>query len=177
MSSTTNWKIETGHSHIQFKVKHLAITHVNGIFKTFSGNVICPHDNDFDNAIIKVLIAVDSIDTQNPIRDNQLKSVDLFDIDKYPQITFEGILKKDGDIYCLSGNITMRNVTRPIKLNTEFTGLAKGFAGDERAGFETNGKINRKDFGLSWNIAGKDGGLVIGDEIKLYFDIQLLKEL
>lgn len=175
MSSTKKWRIETGHSQIQFKVKHLAITNVNGIFKTFEGTVTAP-EKDFENATVKVSIAADSIDTQLPERDKHLKSEYLFDTEKYPLITFEGIFKKNGESHFLEGNLKLLDVTKPIKLDAEFTGAAKGFAGDERAGFEINGKINRKDFGLSWNIAGQDGGLIIGDEIKLHFDIQLVEE-
>lgn len=174
MSSTTIWKIETGHSQIQFKVKHLAITNVNGIFKTFEGTVTRTGE-DFDKAMIKVSIASESIDTQNPDRDKHLKSDFLFDTDNYPVIIFEGELEKHEEAYVLNGNLTIRDVKRPITLQAKFTGSGKGFAGDERAGFEANGKMSRKDFDLSWNIAGADGGLVIGDEIKLHFDIQLVQ--
>jgi len=174
MSSTILWKIEPGHSQIQFKIKHLAITNVNGIFKTFDGTVACAGDT-FDKAAVKVSIASDSIDTQLPDRDHHLKSIHLFDTGNYPRITFEGILEKQGDAYALNGHLTLRDVTRPVKLQAEFTGSGKGFAGDERAGFEASGTISRKDFSLSWNIAGQDGGLVIGDEVKLHFDVQLVK--
>jgi len=174
MSTTTTWKIEPGHSQIQFKVKHLAITNVNGIFKTFEGSVNCPGDG-FNNAAVKVSIASNSIDTQLPDRDNHLKSAYLFDTDNYPLITYEGVLEKQSEAYILNGNLTIRDVTRPVKLHAEFTGAGKGFAGDERAGFEASGMISRNDFGLTWNIVANGGGLVIGDEIKLHFDIQLVK--
>lgn len=174
MSSTVNWKIEPGHSQIQFKVKHMAITNVNGIFKTFEGTVISV-GNEFDKAAVKVSIAADSIDTQLPPRDNHLKSAYLFNTDNYPVIIFEGALEKNGEVYDLNGNLTIRDISRPIKLDADFTGNAKGFAGDERAGFEASGKLSRQDYGLSWNIAGEGGNLVIGDEIKLHFDLQLVK--
>lgn len=174
MSSTSIWKIDPGHSQIRFKVKHLSITYVNGIFKTFEGTVACP-DEGFDRAAVKVSITADSMDTQLPDRDTHLKSVYLFDTGTYPQIVFEGALKKDGEAYALEGSLTIRDVTRPIKLDTEFTGAGIGFAGDPRAGFEARGKLSRKDYGLSWNIAAVGGGLVIGDEIKLHLDIELVK--
>lgn len=174
MSSITNWKIESGHSQIQFKVKHLAITNVNGIFKTFEGDVVCA-DEGFDNAGIKVSICADSIDTKLPDRDNHLKSAYLFDAENYPLIKFEGTLEKSCEAYALTGHLTIRDVTRPLKLNVDFTGYAKGFNGDERAGFEASGKLSRNDFGLNWNIAGQGGNVVIGDEIKFHFDIQLMK--
>lgn len=174
MSSTTTWTIEPGHSQIQFKVKHLSIAHVNGIFKTFKGTISSPEEG-FENSVVKVSIAADSIDTQLPDRDKHLKSVYLFDTDQFPLITFEGALKKNSEAYTLDGSLTIRDVTCPIKLDAAFTGLGKGFAGDERAGFEASGKLSRKDYGLSWNIASSDGGWVIGDEIKLHFDIELVK--
>lgn len=175
MSSTKNWRIEQGHSQIQFKVKHLSITNVNGIFKTFDGTVTT-QNNEFDNAKVKVSIAADSIDTQVLERDKHLKSSYLFDTENYPLITFEGIFRKNGENYILDGNLTLRDVTKPVSLDAQFTGAAQGFAGDQRAGFEINGKISRKHFDLTWNIAANGGGLVIGDEIKLHFDIQLVED-
>jgi polyisoprenoid-binding protein YceI len=174
MSSTALWKLDPGHSHIQFKVKHLSITNVNGIFKTFEGTVDCP-DEGFDNAAVKIAIAAYSIDTQLPDRDKHLKSAHLFDTVNYPQIQFDGVLKKTGQAYVLEGSLTIRETTHPIRLETEFTGAGKGFAGDERAGFEARGSLSRKDYGLTWNIAAAGGGLVIGDDIKLQFDIELVK--
>jgi polyisoprenoid-binding protein YceI len=175
MSLTKNWRIEQGHSQIQFKVKHLAITYVNGIFKTFEGTITNP-EQDFDNAVIKVSIAANSIDTQLSERDKHLKSAYLFDTENYPLITFEGVFKKINENYVVDGNLTLRNVTKPVSLNAKITGAAKGFAGDDRAGFEIDGRINRNDFDLTWNIAANSGGLVIGDEIKLHFDIQLVED-
>lgn len=175
MSATKNWRIEQGHSQIQFKVKHLSITNVNGIFKTFNGTVTT-HNNAFDNAVVKVSIAADSIDTRLPERDKHLKSSYLFDTENYPLLTFEGVFLKNGEHYTLEGNLTLRDVTRPISLEAQFTGAAQGLHGDQRAGFEINGKISRKAFELTWNIAANGGGLVIGDEIKLHFDIQLVEE-
>jgi polyisoprenoid-binding protein YceI len=175
MTTNSSWKIDAGHSQVQFKVKHLAITNVNGIFNTFEGTVECVED-DFDQARVKASIVVDSIDTKHPDRDKHLKSLDFFDADKYPFINFNGLLQKDGEDYQLTGDVTIRDVKRPVTLDVELTGAATGRFGDRRAGFEASGKINRKDFGLTWNILAEGGGLVLGDEIKLNFDIQLVKQ-
>ncbi len=175
MTTNSSWKIDAGHSQVQFKVKHLAITNVNGIFNIFEGTVDCPGE-DFDQARVKASIAVDSIDTKHPDRDKHLKSPDFFDAEKYPFISFDGLLQKDGEDYQLTGDLTICDVSRPVTLDVEFTGAATGRFGDHRAGFEASGKINRKDFGLTWNILAEGGGLVLGDEVKLNFDIQLLKQ-
>ncbi|HZY35688.1 MAG TPA: YceI family protein [Mucilaginibacter sp.] len=175
MTTNSSWKIDAGHSQVQFKVKHLAITNVNGVFNTFEGTVECVGD-DFDQARVKASIAVDSIDTKHPDRDKHLKSPDFFDVANHPFITFDGVLQKEGGDYQLTGDLSIKGVQQPVTLDVEFTGAATGRFGDQRAGFEASGKISRKDFGLTWNILAEGGGLVLGDEIKLNFDIQLLKQ-
>jgi polyisoprenoid-binding protein YceI len=171
----STWSIDPDHSEIQFKVKHLAISNIAGTFKAFKGDVISPNE-DFDNAKINLVIDANSINTQHEIRDGHLKGEEFFNTPQFPQITFSGLLQKQTNKYELTGNLTIRQNTLPIVLNVEFTGTGKGRNGDIRAGFEVNGKINRKDYGLTWSMLTETGGLMIGEEIKLHFDIQLIKQ-
>lgn len=171
----STWSIDPNHSEVQFKVKHLAISNIAGTFKTFKGDVISSTD-DFDNAEINLLIEADSIDTNHEIRDGHLKAEEFFDTRQFPEIIFKGLLHKKAGDYELRGDLTIRQNTRRIVLDVEFTGAGKGRNGDTRAGFEVNGKINRKDYGLTWSMLTETGGLIVGEEIKLHFDIQLIKQ-
>lgn len=169
------WTIDTGHSEVQFKVKHLAISNISGTFTMFNGNVKSEHE-DFDNAEVECVIDADSLTTNNIQRDKDLKSDIFLDTQQFPVITFKGALKKRASDYELTGDLTIRDTVKKVTMNTEFTGIGKGRFHDERAGFEVNGKINRKDFGLTWNMLTETGGLVVGEDIRLHFDIELIKQ-
>jgi len=168
------WKIDPGHSTVQFKVKHMAIANVSGNFGVFEGNAQCQNE-DFEGAEINLEIDADSLSTQNKERDDHLRSGIFFDVQQFPKLTFSGSLEKKNDDYELAGDLTIRGITRSIKLGAEFTGTGKGRFGDYRAGFELNGKINRKDFGLTWNMLTETGGLIVGEDIALHMDIELIK--
>ncbi len=170
----TTWAIDPTHSDIHFKVKHLVISTVTGSFKAFSGTVISENDT-FENAKIRLSIDATSIDTNQPQRDQHLKSGDFFDTDKYPTIDFEstGFTKKSGDDYILTGNLTMHGVTRPVELNVEYGGSEKDGYGNAKHGFEITGKINRKEFGLTYNSVTEAGGLALGEDIKLLANVQV----
>lgn len=174
--STTNWSIDTTHSEVQFKVKHLVISTLTGTFSTFEGNVKSDSD-DFNNAKVNFSIDVDSINTNNADRDGHLKSDDFFSSAKYPKIAFtEGILKKTGaEHYELHGQISIRDVKKPIVLEVSHGGTAVDPWGNTKAGFEINGTINRKEFGLTWSAATEAGGLVVGDDVKLLINVELTK--
>lgn len=174
-NTTSTWVIDPMHSEVQFKVKHLAISTIAGTFKIFNGEVISPGE-DFDNAEISLVIDANSIYTNQEIRDEHLKGAEFFDTAQFPQISFNGLLQKKADDYELTGDLTIRQTTRHVVLQTSFTGTGKGRNGDTRAGFEVNGKINRKDYGLTWTMLTETGGLMIGEDIKLHFDIQLVKQ-
>ena len=171
------WKIDPGHSEIQFKVKHLVISTVTGTFKTFSGEVYS-ETGDFDNASVRFSIDVDSVDTNQPQRDAHLKTGDFFEAEKYPQISFESnsFKKISGNEYKLEGDLTMRGVTKPVSLNVEFGGSAKDLQGNIKYGFEVTGTINRKQFGVSFNALTDTGGLALGEDIKLIANIQVAQE-
>ena len=173
MANQTKWAIDPGHSEIQFKVKHLAISNVTGTFKAFQGEIKSENE-DFSGAAVRVTIDVNSIDTNNTQRDQHLKGAEFFDAQQYPTIKFEGIIEKAAADYTLVGDATIHGITRPLTLDVDFTGTGKGRFGDKRAGFELSGKLNRKDFGLTWNMPTEAGGLIVGEEIKLHFDIQVI---
>lgn len=173
--TTSTWVIDPIHSEVQFKVKHLAISTIAGTFKIFNGEVISPGE-DFDKAPVNFMIDANSIYTNNDVRDGHLKGAEFFDTAQFPQISFNGLLQKQANDYELTGDLTIRQNTRHVVLDVEFTGTGKGRNGDTRAGFEVNGKINRKDYGLTWTMLTETGGLMIGEEIKLHFDIQLIKQ-
>ena len=172
----TKWEIDKTHSEVQFKVKHLVISTVTGSFKKFSGSVETENENDFDNASVEFRIDVDSIDTNQADRDAHLKSMDFFSAEEYPTIAFNGQLKKiDKSFYELTGSLTIRETSKKVELSVEFGGTVKDPWGNIKAGFELTGKINRKDFGLNWNALTEAGGVVVGDEVKLHLNIELIK--
>lgn len=172
----TKWGIDPTHTDVTFKVKHLVISTVSGSFKKFSGQVIS-ETADFDGAKAGFSIEVDSIDTNQKDRDGHLKSDDFFSAATYPTITFtNGLLKKiSGQDYELAGDLTIRDVTRPVKLTVEFGGVTKDPYGNTKAGFEISGKINRKEFGLNWNAVTEAGGVVVSEEVKLFINAQVVK--
>jgi polyisoprenoid-binding protein YceI len=172
----TKWGIDAAHSEVQFKVKHLVIATVTGSFKKFSGEVIT-EEEDFDNAQVSFTVDTSSIDTNQPDRDTHLKSEDFFASAQHPNLTFNGRLKKVGsESYKLKGDLTIRSTTKPIELDVEFGGTMKDPWGNLKAGFELNGKINRKDYGLTWNALTEAGGMVVAEDVKLHMNIELIKQ-
>lgn len=175
-AATTTWAIDTMHSEISFKVKHLVITTVTGKFKHFSGKVVSGGD-DFADAQIEFTADVNSIDTGAEARDGHLKGADFFDAANFPEIKFKSTsFTKDGDNYALVGDLTIRDVTKSITLDVEYLGTNKDpFYGKTKAGFELNGKILRKDFGLQWDVLTETGGAVVSNEVKLHVNVQIDK--
>ena len=174
----TKWAINPSHSEIAFKVKHLMISNVKGFFKEFEAEIIS-NGEDFLNAEVKVIINASSIDTSEPQRDGHLKSADFFDVEKHKQIVFQSTSAKksgsDGN-YELIGNLTIKDITKSIKLEVEPGGIMKDPWGNIKAGFNISGKINRKDWGLNWNAALEAGGVLVGDEVRISCEIELLKQ-
>lgn len=175
---TTKWAIDPTHSEIQFKVKHLVISTVTGSFKSFKGRVSTTDEQNFENAVIDFSMAVNSIDTNQEQRDIHLKSADFFESETYPEINFQSTSfnKVAEDDYQLVGNLTMKGVSKPVILKAEFGGSAKDAYGNLKLGFEITGKINRKEYGLTYNALTETGGLALGEDIKLIANIQLAKE-
>ena len=177
MATLSKWSIDPMHSEVQFKVKHLVISTVSGFFKSFEGSVETDNEN-FEHANIDFSIDINSIDTTQPARDEHLKSAEFFDAATYPHIKFKSTsFKKIGDDdYALTGNLTIKNVTKPVTLDVEFGGSAADFYGNTKAGFEITGKINRKEFGLTWDGVTEAGSVVVGEDIKLLINIQFAKQ-
>jgi len=176
MSIKTKWSIDPTHSEVHFKVKHLVISTVTGTFKTFDGSLETEND-DFSDAQIEFSLDVNSIDTNQEQRDIHLKSGDFFDAEKYSTIRFKStVFTKDGDDYALKGDLTVKDVTKPVNLNVEFGGKAIDFYGNEKAGFEITGKLSRKEFGLTWDGVTEAGTIVVGDDIKLNINVQFGKQ-
>ncbi|PHN04210.1 YceI family protein [Flavilitoribacter nigricans] len=166
------WAIDPAHTEVQFKVKHLVISTVTGSFTSFSGEVVSENE-DFDGAKVNFAIDVDSIDTRSTDRDNHLKSDDFFAAEKHPQIKFDGILSKSGGDYSLIGDLTIRETTKKVEFDVDYNGTVKDPWGNSKAGFEINGKLNRKDYGLTWNTVTEAGGMLVGEEVKLDISVQL----
>lgn len=174
--ATTKWVLDPTHSELQFKIKHLVISTVTGAFKKFDGTVETDGDS-FESAKVHFSADIDSIDTNQEQRDQHLKSADFFDAATHPKLSFESTsLTKTGEgEYTLAGNLTIRDVTRPVTLAVEYGGSATDFYGNEKAGFEVSGKISRKDFGLTWNGITEAGAIVVSDEVKLLASVQFAK--
>lgn len=177
MAARTTWVIDPTHSEIGFKVKHLMISNVKGTFGEFSGQLVTEGD-DFSTAAITFQINPASINTGVADRDAHLKSGDFFDVENFSEITFtSGKLSKSGeDEFTLTGKLVIKGVAQPVNLDVEFGGLMTDPWGNVKAGFTLTGKINRKDFGLNWNAALEAGGVLVGEEIRLNLEVQLLKK-
>lgn len=176
-TGTAKWSIDPLHSEVLFKIKHLVISTVTGSFTQFEGNVITPAD-DFENAQINFSIDVNSIHTGQEQRDAHLKNSDFFEIEIFPKINFHStsFIKTGTDKYVLTGNLTMKDVTKEITLDVEYGGTEKDSYGNTKAGFEINGVVNRKDFGLTFNAVTESGGLALGETVKITANIQLAKQ-
>lgn len=172
------WTLDPTHSELGFKIRHLMITNITGKFHNFTVDAETEGD-DFMTAKVTVKVDVDSITTGSDDRDKHLRSPDFFDVNTYRDITFVTTkyenVDNDGS-YELWGDLTIRNVTKNVKLAVEFGGVVKDPWGNTKAGFTINGKINRKDFGLTWNAATETGGVLVGDDVKLYGEVQLIKK-
>jgi len=167
----TTWNLDTVHSEIGFKIKHMMISTVTGHFGDFKATVVTESD-EFIDAAFEFAARVDSINTKNKDRDDHLKSNEFFDAETYPEITFKST-GFDGET--ITGDLTIRDVTRRIALETDFNGIAVDPYGQTKAGFEVTGVINRKDFGLTWSAVTEAGSIVVAEELKLVIDLQFSK--
>lgn len=163
----STWKIDPAHSEVNFKVKHLVVSTVTGRFEVFEATIEADRE-DFSDAKITFSADVNSINTQNEQRDGHLKSPDFFDAARYPRITFTSkSVKKisDHELHVI-GDLTIRDVTKEIALDVIYNGTVAGFGGNQVAGFEITGKLNRFDYGLQWNALTETGGVVVSNEVK-----------
>ncbi len=171
------YKIDEMHSDVTFKVKHLMISTVTGSFADFDATLEA-EQADFSDAKISFNADIASITTGNEQRDRHLKSEDFFDVAKYPTLTFvsTSFTKVDGSDYELAGNLTIKDVTKPVVLTVEYGGTMTDFYGQFKAGFDISGKITRSEFGLTWSAVTEAGGIVVSDDVKLNLSIQMVKQ-
>jgi polyisoprenoid-binding protein YceI len=176
-AQTTRWELDPTHSELGFRAKHLLIATTKGKFTDYKVTVLSDKA-DFTDAKIEVIAKVKSISTDNNDRDNHLRSGDFFDAEKYPELKFVGksVKKVSGNKYKVTGDLTMKNVTKTVTLDMEFGGVVKDPWGNTKAGFTLTGELNRFDYGLAWNKAIETGGLVVDKMIKLDIEIELGKK-
>lgn len=175
--ATTKWVLDSTHSELGFKIKHLMITNVSGSIKNFTGEVET-EGTDFSTAKINLTADMSSISTNNEQRDAHLRNSDFFEVEKHPELTFKStrVEKTDSDEFALYGELTIKGITKPVKLNVEYNGVTKDPWGGERAGFVISGKINRSDWGINFNGVLETGGLMLGEDVKIHSEIQLVKQ-
>jgi polyisoprenoid-binding protein YceI len=175
LPSAGGWEIDPSHSTLGFSVRHLMVSKVRGRFASFSGRI----DIGEDPAATAVEVRIDaaSIDTRAEDRDNHLRSPDFFDVERFPTLSFRstGVEHVDGSRWKLHGDLTIRDVTRPVTLDVEYAGLEHSPWGQDRIGFEASTEIARDDFGLTWNQALESGGVVVGKRVRLEFDVEAFR--
>lgn len=171
------YKIDPAHSDITFKVKHLMISTVSGNFQKYDATLEADKE-DLSDAKVEFEADVDSLDTKNEQRDGHLKGDDFFNAEQFPKLTFKstGIKKLSDEDYTLSGDLTIRDVTKPVELKVEYNGQVTDPWGNVRLGFEITGKINRKEYGLKWTAVTEAGGLVLADDVKLVLNVEMIKQ-
>jgi polyisoprenoid-binding protein YceI len=173
----TKWILDPSHSEVQFKVKHMMISNVSGEFTKFDASVETEGD-DFQTAKVTFTVDVDSLTTKSEQRDGHLKSADFFDAGNFPQMKFVSTkyenVDNDGS-YEVYGDLTIRGITKPVKLDAEFGGVIKDPWGSTRAGITVTGKINRKEFGLTWSGTTETGSLIVSDEVRLHVALEFVK--
>lgn len=173
----TTWTIDKAHSRVGFSVTHMVITDVEGYFKNYDAEITTEGD-DFSKAKIDFTVKTNSIFTDNEKRDDHLRSDDFFNAEKYPMMTFKGksMTKINDKKFKLVGDLTIRDVTKQVELDVKYNGTVKDAWGNTKAGFKITGEINRFDYNLKWNKAIETGSLVVGKEVELIIDLQLVKK-
>jgi polyisoprenoid-binding protein YceI len=174
----STWTIDKIHSHIGFSVAHFVITQVTGYFRDYDALVTCTcPDNDFTGGTVEFTAKTASVFTDNQERDGHLRTDAFFNSEKFPEMKFKGILVNENGKSVLKGNLTIRDVTRPVSLNVIYGGHIKDKNfGIEKAGFKVTGSINRLDYGLKWNETFEGGGAIVGSEVQLDLNIELDKK-
>jgi polyisoprenoid-binding protein YceI len=175
--ATIAWKIDPAHSAAEFKVKHMMISNVKGTFSGLSGT-LTEHTTDSTLSSVEASIPVNTISTGDPQRDGHLKGADFFDSDKFPTLNFKStqVVRKGEAEYSVTGDLTVHGVTKPVTFAVEGPSApGKDPWGNTRIGLAATAKINRKDFGLSWNAALETGGFLVGDEVSITLDVQFIK--
>jgi polyisoprenoid-binding protein YceI len=164
----TKWNVDVVHSSVKFTVEHLVISEVEGQFKTFTGSMTSTKP-DFTGSTVDFSVDVNSISTDNDMRDTHLKSDDFFNAEKFPKMTFKStsFKKVSGNKYALTGNLTLRDVTKSVTFDVTYGGTAKDGYGNTKAGFKATAVINRFDYGLKWNALTEAGGMTVGSDVTI----------
>ncbi len=175
-SAQTKWNLDKSHSKVGFSVSHMVITDVEGNFKDFDATVTTTGE-DFSTAKIDFTAKTASVYTENEKRDNHLRSDDFFNAEKYPNLTFKSksIKQVSDNKYKLTGDLTMRDVTKEVVLDVKFNGIIKDMSGNTRAGFKITGELNRMDYGLKFNALLGTGDAVVGNTVELIINVELIK--
>ena len=173
----TEWAFDKSHSNVSFSVTHMLITETEGSFNTFDGKILT-EDDSFENAEISLTVDLNSVDTDNEKRDNHLKSDDFFNTEKFPEMTFTSkkFNKVDDKNYELLGDLTIRDVTKEVKLDVVLNGFITDPWGNKRAGFKLTGEVNRFEYGLKWNKVMEAGGLVVSETVTINANIELIQQ-
>lgn len=174
---TGTWEIDPGHTRIGFATRHAMVTKVRGAFNDVSGRVAVDGE-DPDAATATVTVQMASIDTRNPQRDEHLRSADFFDVETHPEMTFAStrIEEVDEDAYMVTGDLTIRDTTRSVGIPLRLIGIDTDPFGNERAGFEGTRRLDRREWGITWNTPLDSGGLLVSDKIQLEFELSLIKQ-
>lgn len=172
-----SWQIDPAHSLIEFSVTHMMISKVRGRFNNFSG-LVDFNESQPEKTSVAVEIEVESIDTRQQQRDDHLRSADFFNVAVFPKMKFVGtnVNVTDKKHAILNGDLTIKDITKPVSLNVEFNGISKSPWGSTSAGFSAKAKINRKDWALTWNQTLETGGVLVGDEISINIELELIKQ-
>lgn len=174
--TTTKWAIDPSHSEVLFKVKHLMISTVTGSFREFGAEAELEGD-DLANARVSFWANTASVHTNDANRDKHLASPDFFGSEEFPKLTFTSTaIAKQGDGYAVTGDLTIKGVTKPVTLHAEWSGIAKDPWGNTKAGLNLSGKLDRKEWGLNWNAALEAGGVLVSDEVRILCEVQLAKQ-
>ncbi len=171
-----SWQIDPAHTHILFTARHMMVSKVRGLFEKFHGTVLLDEAHP-ENTSVEIAIETASINTRDAQRDAHLRSADFFNAEVYPVMTFKSKrVERTGENSArLIGDLTIRDVTREVALNVEFNGFNKNPWGKTIAGFDASARINRKDWGLVWNVALETGGVLVSEEIDLSIELELIK--
>ena len=177
VSAQTTWKADASHSSVKFSVSHLVVSETEGTFKVYDANISSTKE-DFTDAKIDFSIDVNSINTENEMRDKHLKSDDFFNAEKFPKILLKGtsFKKVSGNKYVLEGDLTIRDVTKKVKLDVVYGGTVKDPYGNTKAGFKVTGTVDRLAYGLKWNVLTEAGGAVVGKDVELTVKLELQKQ-
>jgi polyisoprenoid-binding protein YceI len=176
VQAQTNWTVDASHSNVKFSVVHMVVSETEGYFKAYNGKVVS-NTPDFDGASIEFSVDVNSINTDNVDRDKHLMGDDFFNAEKYPKMNFKSVSFKkiSGNKYELTGDLTIRDVTKRVKFDVTYGGTAKDPWGNVKAGFKVKGKINRKEYNLKWSVLTEAGGMVVSEDVDILMNIELVQ--